>query len=171
MKLLEPLNTHIVITFHNNWGGSRGYILRYTLICFSFFILSACSQTLSTWKVDSINTNNPQYNSTRLVYTDKNARLEFYRTFYKTIGYLSVTSLPIPHSPDNPTTSTLSLKIDNEEEKILTHRIEGGQKLVIPETTLYKIINAMKKQSTITLKAGRYKLVIPPAPEQELNRF
>lgn len=144
--------------------------------CFSFgslillllIPLSSCSQTSSPWKVDKIQTNNPHYNSTRLVYSDKNARLELYRTANETVAYFSVTSLPVPPLPSDESKSRITLTIEKEEEKVIVHRISGGQKMILPETTLLKILDAMKKQQNVTLKTGRYSLEVTPPPKNEL---
>ncbi len=141
----------------------RNTVISTTLLLFLF--LSSCSKPLSPWKIDKVETNNPQYNSTRLVYSDKNARFELYVTANETVGYFSVTSLPIPSLADDPSKSKITLIIEPEEEHVITHRITGGQKIIFPEITLIKILNAMKKQQIVTIKTGRYLLEIPPPPE------
>lgn len=124
------------------------------------FLLFPCAHSAAAWRVDKARAADPRSDSTRFLYEEKSARLEVYQTRAGSAGYFSVTSLPIPSLAEDPSKSWILLAIDGEEEKILVHRVAGGQKLVLPEKTLEKILHAIKKRLRVTLKTGRYALVV-----------
>ncbi|MEM1283252.1 MAG: hypothetical protein AAGG81_06835 [Chlamydiota bacterium] len=137
------------------------------MICGSLLLLLvSCSKPLSPWKVNKIETSNPSYNSSRYIFTDGNTRFELYKTAYETVGYFSVTSLPIPSLLENSSISQIRLTIDDDRETVIAHRITGGQKLILPENTLQKILEALKEKKSVTLETGRYSLTLTSPPEE-----
>lgn len=137
------------------------------MICGSLLLLLAsCTKPVSPWKVDKVETSNPSYNSSRYIFTDGNVRFELYKTAYETVGYFSVTSLPIPPLHENSSMSQITLTIEDDTETVMAHRIAGGQKLILPENTLQKILRALQQKQSVTLKTGRYSLTVTSFPEE-----
>lgn len=132
----------------------------YTLFLTS---LSSCTQSHSQWKRDSINTTNPEYCSERLLYVDNSAQVEFLNIGNTTRCTFNVTSLPLVPLHDTPSTGVLTLTINDQEEKVLVHILEGNQKAIIPETTTAKIINALKENEVVTIQTGRYTVKLSPS--------
>lgn len=155
MGFLEPFCNFFAFSIRKKVGGSNTFILPF---------LFTCSPLMASWKIDKIKTGSSQYNSTRFLYTEKAARLELYKTASEWVGCFSVTSLPISGLAEDPSKSRITLIVDSQEKEILAHRVAGGQKLVLPEDAIRAIFDAMKMDSSITLKTGRYMLVIPPHP-------
>ena len=162
MNFLGPLCKFFALFIRKTVGGSKMFILLFLIVS---------SPSMAEWKIDTIKTSSPQCNSTRFLYTEKTARLELYKTASEWVGCFSFTSLPVAALPEDPTKSRIFLITDSTEEEILAYRTAGGQKLLLPEEALKKIFRAMKDHSTITLKAGRYTLSVPPLPQQLEKMF
>jgi hypothetical protein len=132
-------------------------ILLFPLLCF------ACTKT-SHWSHDCIHSQNKEHHSSRLCYFSKDPihgiDLELLNTKEHLKVYLNVHSAPIPPCQGNAKSVLVKLKIDDEQFSFIAHRLEGGQRILLPKENAEQLIEALKNHREVTLVLNDYRTVI-----------
>ena len=88
--------------------------------------------------------------------------LEFLQGSYGIILYLTTRSVPFAPLLQEDSKSTVIMQIGTFEECLIVERLEGGQKLLLPEPLVEQIISALRAGTSIFFKTGRYQLTVSP---------
>ncbi|MBS0627832.1 MAG: hypothetical protein JSS09_06435 [Verrucomicrobia bacterium] len=129
-------------------------------------ILAACTPK-SHWNVSQIDGGSSQFRSSRLSYVISNAsnslQMEIIRREKALKGYLFVQGRTLLEHPETPKHSLIFVQIKEETNSYLVSRYEGGQRLLLPDDLLQKILKALKDETEVTLKVSGYQTTLTPA--------
>lgn len=124
-------------------------------------LLCSCARS-SHWSSNEIHSRTKEHDSSKLSYHSRDRAhgidVEFLKTKDHLNVYLNVHSIPIPASPSK----TASLKLELEG-KILTceaYRMEGGQRLRLPEEIATLLIESLKNHNDVILTLPGYRTTI-----------
>ncbi len=137
-------------------------------VCASFlFFLTSCLSSSPEWTTQSTANSSSPYHSTRLLFSPHDFRseveVEFLQGSYGTFCYLNTSFLPFLPDPCNPLISCVVLQIANQEkEKVIGERLEGGQRILLPTEVGCRILDALKNKEQVELTIGRYHVEIRP---------
>jgi|694.fasta_scaffold01000_17 hypothetical protein len=137
-----------------------------------FFFFVSC-QTYPHWELRKTSTDRPYYNSSRIYFSDENARGLELELDYGVLGlqmYVNVFSLEVPSLPDDPTLANVNVEIDGEQRVFIAHLFLGGQRLLLPDEARDLILETLLSGAPVTLSTGRYRSIIPPANIQTLYK-
>jgi len=98
------------------------------------------------------------------VFPDHNNNIQFevFQTQKTCRGYLSVHSHPIVPSSLDPKKALVALYIEQDSFTFLASRHEGGNRLLLPEKELTKILSALSENKEIWIETSGYKSKISP---------
>jgi hypothetical protein len=137
--------------------------LRYSLI---FLLFAACSSH-KEWTYREVVSSNPEFNSCLLRYQTKNEIIgigvELLKGSFGTLGYLNVCSRQIPHLPETPNQSIVVFVIGDEKFPYKAERMEGGQKLLLPEDAKEKLIASLQDNKTVTIYLDGFMSTLEPS--------
>jgi len=97
-------------------------------------------------------------------------KLEIIRKNRRHTAYLSVGSRAIPPLRENTKQAEIWVQIGDEKNSYIVSRYEGGQRLLLPENLLEKILDTLKGGTEIAIQASGYSLKLSPegfAPQYE----
>lgn len=134
----------------------------------SFFLLLlflvSCSKSCF-WKYQEIDTHCPLYRTAILSHHSDNQfsglNLEFLRGSYGTKGYITVVCGEIPPSPQDISLSQVYIAIDGQAQACLAFRMEGGQKVLLPDPITYLLIDALIGGRKVIVALDGYYAEIP----------
>lgn len=132
-------------------------------VLFLILLFSACSAKPSCphWKSTTANSVCPKYKANKCTFTTEKlcANIQLELTYNDCDGYLlylNTFSVPLPDNRQNPGMIPVFLQIQGVQTEALAHRLQGGQRLLLPDSLRNPIINALNNEQTVTLRAGRY---------------
>ena len=132
------------------------------LLCIA---LAACASK-SHWKYDQINSGSSEFNSSRLSFvlpdSPSNLQLEILRTKNACRGYLYVHAFPIPAYQNDKKNAEIFIAIEDEAFSCLAQRHEGGHRLVLSESILNQILNALEHDQKVNISTSGYKTTLNP---------
>ena len=109
------------------------------------FLLSSCSDSCY-WRYQRIKTEPACYSSELIHYVPKNScnniDIEFLKGEYGILGYIGVYCKEIPPASINPKTSEVVIAIENQAMRYYALRMEGGQRLLLPEAATDQLMAA-----------------------------
>lgn len=76
--------------------------------------------------------------------------------------YISIFSLAFPKEKDNPAATKVNVAWDEGSYTFLAHRLEGGQKLLVPDEDAQKILRLLSEGQTLEIRVGRYVSEVHP---------
>lgn len=118
------------------------------------------------WKHSQISGDTEQFSSSRLSYKVANIPNSMYleiirrREAYR--GYLCVPTRSIPPHQNNPKTALISIRIDDTSESYVVSRHQGGNKLLLNQECLEKILEALEKGQSVIVQASGYTTKLEP---------
>lgn len=134
-------------------------------------LLCGCT-THNRWSVDHIKSGRPEFNSSKLSYRTLDPlhglELELIRTQNSFNLYLHVNSQTIPPCKNNPKAALVSVITQDASHTEEAARLQGGQKILLSENLRDIIIDALQKNSSLTIRVGNYSTLIEPEGFQEL---
>lgn len=128
------------------------------------FFMASCSKSCY-WKYQEIETQCPLYRTASLFHQSDNQfsglKLEFLKGSYGTKGFISVFASEIPPALEDPKMSRVIIAIDETVESFLAVRMEGGQKVLLPENATFLLIDALQAQRKVVVALDGYYSEIP----------
>lgn len=137
--------------------------------CIVFFIflaiLLASCQKRDSWQHSAIRTGNKEFDAKRLTYPalskHSDIEIEFLRIKNRLHVYLNVYSESIPSLENDQKLSLIVIESKGIKQEFFVERLEGGQRLRIPEESLPLFIKLLESHSNLILSAkGGYKAKI-----------
>lgn len=123
-------------------------------------LLCACSSH-SHWTADQVRSDKKEFSSTKLSYLSSHGiDVELLKIAERLNVYLNVHSLPVPPHQGNPKSALLKLEIDGEVLRCETYRLEGGQRLLLPEDITRVLLEALNNHKDATLILQGYRTTI-----------
>ncbi|MEI8365700.1 MAG: hypothetical protein WCF65_04695 [Parachlamydiaceae bacterium] len=74
--------------------------------------------------------------------------------------YLDTCTLQFPSTSDCPTQTKVNISVNNHKYQILAERLEGGQRLILPDDTVQFIIYSLLQASCVEISVGRYQTTL-----------
>lgn len=112
-----------------------------------------------------MHSNSQEHCSSKLSYRShdrsRGIDLEILQTQEHLKAYLCVHSIPIPAYQGNPKAALATLTLDSEILSCQSYRLEGGQRLLLPEEITVALIKALEKGKDVTISLPGYRTVIP----------
>jgi hypothetical protein len=131
-----------------------------------FFLLSACSPCCNLWIGDESIAANQSMSSARVYLCSANEfaglELEFVRTLDGLRLYINVYGLEIPTDDEEESTSNVYVSFRDHSYTVSAKRFLGGQRLLLPECTLYEIVHYLECDQPVFIQVGRYQADIYP---------
>jgi hypothetical protein len=126
-----------------------------------------CScNSIKPWAFKEVVSNNPQFNSTLLTYQSDDELMgvgvEILKGIFGTFGYLNVHSRQIPSLPDAPSKSIVVLLIDEKKFPYNADRMEGGQKLLLPQEATAQLTSSLLNNQSVTIYLDGFKSTLEP---------
>lgn len=126
----------------------------------------SCQSSPPSWKVSETKSRHPSYQACSISQKPDNPyrgmELEFVRTSSRTHAYLNVFSLTFPSDRLDENKTKVVIKIEDEEQIFLAHRLEGGQRLLLPEDARDLLVQALLENKPVAMIAGRFDVKISP---------
>lgn len=134
---------------------------------FSFFCLFSCNAPcFPHWGFNEIASSCPTQNSAQILFPSNKSyqpvQLELLRTGSGIWMYLNFLSVPVPKNQNDPCKATVKCQVQEEVFFVEAERLEGGQRLLIPEDSANKITEFLLQNETINIRIGHYKALIQP---------
>ena len=135
--------------------------------CLALCLLAAsCQSNPSNWEVSETNSSHLYYQAYRVSQKPDNLfrgmELEFVRTSSGTRAYLNVFSLKFSPYRSDESKSKVVIRVDQDEQTFLAHRLKGGQRLLLPENAQHLLIQSLSENKPLVIIAGRFDVVIRP---------
>ncbi|MCB1112267.1 MAG: hypothetical protein H7A37_00295 [Chlamydiales bacterium] len=131
-----------------------------SFLLLSLFLCSCVPQPSRCWQHYCDDACEPQYRTVKtwLPAVDRfqSLELEVLTNNEGTYVFINTFSLPIPSAPGHPSKAFVTITIDDSEQQFLADRLEGGQRLRLPEDAAQLLIGALKSQQCIQVRTGRY---------------
>lgn len=117
------------------------------------FLLSACTST-QHWKVSQHKTTPSVYWCFKPENAFNGVSVEIIEKQCDQVAYLGVLSREIPPYDADPTKAKVTLIIDTQNLSFLAHRMQGGQRLLLPLEATKQLISALaaKKKVVVALQ-------------------
>ncbi len=129
------------------------------------FLLSSCYKP-SPWAFRQIRSEETSFNSTKLTYASCDSvneiDLEFLHHQDLVRAYLNVHSRPVPPSNEDPKGALVIIKAGTEEWRFMAYRLEGGQRLLLPQEATDLLVDLLKNLKKVTLSMSGYRTTIDP---------
>lgn len=126
-------------------------------------LLTACT-TPKKWTYSEVVSKTPQFSSTLLQYEPDDEQIgvgvELLKGSFGIVGYLNVQTCKIPSLPDEPNASLVVFAIEDEKIPYKAERMEGGQKLRLPDAAIEKLICALQNSQSVTIYLDGYMSVL-----------
>ena len=119
------------------------------------FLAFSCAKQ-NPWKLDTIQSHNKQYCSSRLVYQNNDVRLTLLHNQDKNFAYLDFLS----STYFNPDDIQINLNIDQTSLLVTGKLLEGKQRLCLDPKALNAILTALQENKEINLSIDDYELTI-----------
>ncbi len=118
------------------------------------------------WKYSHVNGESDQFRSSRLSYAILNTpnplQLEIIRKKETNKAYLSTQGKAFSEHPDHPGYTLISISAKDSTKSYLAKRYEGGQRLVLPEILIEKILDGLQSGEEIIVKTTGYMTTLKP---------
>ncbi len=136
------------------------FSLEKSVLALLFLFLSACSSKTG-WDYRAVQTKPIASNSANLRIPVTNPfnglELQFLKGSFGTRAYLSVHAREIPSQANDP----IVIVVDDQSYSFATTRMEGGQRLLLPEEATQLLISALSNTQKVTIAApGGFSSVI-----------
>lgn len=117
----------------------------------SIFFLSSCGTC--GWEYREVVTDYIDYNSAQLTHLIQEEfsgiEVQFLKGEFGVITYLNVMCRTIPPFNDHPSEALVVLEIDGEKTPIVATRMEGGQRVRLPDEMGWKMLDALDADQTV----------------------
>lgn len=137
-----------------------------------FFLLISCnSPPCQQWRYDAVITGCRAYNSVQLTLPPadlKSISVDLVHGVNGTRMYINTLSIPFPCDSGKPEKIYLNYKIDSVWCGIEVDRLQGGQRLLLPEFAVQHFIEALLKNKSIQINVERYDVTIVSTGFSEL---
>lgn len=137
-------------------------------------MLNGCSTPgCQQWQFDTILTPYSCYNSGRLTLLPadlKSVSLELVRGVSGERLYVNTLSLSFPCDLNNSSKCQLTFAIDEVNYSVSADRLQGGQRLLLPQAATQQIIEALLENKSVQMTVGRYHVVIISTSFPELYK-
>ncbi len=128
-------------------------------------LLCACAKQ-DHWALDTVRAGGEAFNSSKLCYRADDRingiDLELLSTSEKLSIFLNVHSQAAPIYPNDPKKTLVKISSPQKKLLILAHRREGGQRLLLPESTYSFILSTLQSGEPLTLQIPGYITTIEP---------
>lgn len=140
---------------------------------FSLFVLLTACSSHSHWTSDHVESDKKDFSSTKLSYLSEDTvhgiDLEFLKIEKRMNVYLNVHSVPVPPHQGNQKSALLKLDIDGEIIRCETYRLEGGQRILLPDEMAKIVITSLQDRKEITFILPGYRSTVKA--EDFLTKF
>lgn len=139
------------------------------LLIFLSFLVFSCS-SCRQWEYSCERTPCIEYSSSRMILPTQgkdNLSLELISTISGLRMYVNVYSIPPPSLPCDDKKIEVVISIENTSFAVLSERLIGGQRFLLPARTAELIIQALLNYQTVQIAIGRYRAEIIPRAFQE----
>jgi hypothetical protein len=129
--------------------------------------LCSCSKTTREWNFWTNGNPNACFSSGRMTLASDNTtsqmELEISRTASGTRMYLNIFLLAVAPLSEDPNKATFELIIEGQAPlRFYPYRLEGGQRLLLPQEVSDYIIELLLSNQCFTIKLGRNQLMVIP---------
>lgn len=128
-----------------------------------FVALTSCARQ-DNWEQSQVRAGSSSFNSSKLTYATRDPingiDLEMLYTNEKLRIYLDVRSHCIPAYEADTKKAVVRIQSPEKKVIILAHRREGGQRLLLPESSHTFILESLKKGQTLTFEVPGYKAIV-----------
>ena len=128
---------------------------------FLFFISCSGKTSAPHWKHSSTRSLSPRYTTMCATYTTanvcRNLQLEVRRSrSEKCRVTLNIFALPFTEATDFPGMTHVTIEAGSNTQKLLAHRLAGGQQLLFDDITAAWICSTLDTGQAMTITAGHY---------------
>ncbi len=142
-----------------------------------FIALISCSRPCQKWSIDKTVTRCPSFNSGKISLKPAclfgEIELEIAQGPCEQRMYLNVFALEFPSLPEDPAKAKVIISFEDRESITYGFKLQGGQRLLLPDETAQEITAALLEGQSFCLKVGKYESTIIPngfqRAFQELN--
>jgi len=132
-----------------------------------FFFLSGCSNECPSWRNENIQSSScPSYSIKKVYFPTKNnlsgLELEIADSLTGLRMYLNSFSTILPAEEDDAHQTNVTYIVADQRYQAAAYRMEGGQRLLLPNDATEQILDALWDQQTVEFQVGRYKAVVDP---------
>ncbi len=124
----------------------------------SIAFLSSCGTC--GWEYREVVTDCPQYNSALLTHPVQEdfsgIEVQFLKGEFGVVTYLNVMCRTIPPFNDHSSEAIVILEIDGEKTPIVAMRMEGGQRVRLPDEIGWKMLDALDAEQTLSIYLDGY---------------
>ena len=142
------------------------------LISFLSLFSFSCSTSCRQWHLDEMIGSNDCYHSSRLYLLSEDAycnlELVLIRSKSGIRMYLNTFSVPFPWESNDECKTAIYLCVDGNEFAFVSDRLQGGQRLLLPPDAVELIISTLMNGEQLSVRAGRYQMVVIPTRFGEL---
>lgn len=130
------------------------------VLCTLFLILSSCSKQCEKWQFEEVISSCPSFSSKKLSLSPQSPclGLEIELIYSQNVLKAYVNAFSLPFAP-NP---IFTLTINDEVIEATAYSFEGGQRLLLPQEVVPRLLDALWNGIPVTLTVGRYSSVIIP---------
>ena len=133
-------------------------------------LLAACTQEKS-WTYQEVKASAPQFHSQSLSFSSNAINgigVEILQGSFGIVGYLNVTSCTIPSIPDAPDQAIISLQAGEEQLVYRGKKMEGSQRVRLPEEALSYLISSLQNNHSVTIYLDGYSTEVTPKKFKKL---
>ncbi len=134
------------------------------IVC--ILLLCAACSTPNQWTYRHVPSSTKTLQSRQLQYLPSSplvgVGIELLNGNFGTIGYLNVTCCSIPPLKGNPQKAVIILQIEENSFAYQAERMEGGQRLRLPDEATEKLIATLEKEIPVTVVLDGYLSQVSP---------
>ena len=131
-----------------------------------FLFLCSCSKPCNNWEYKGMISSCPPVTYGKIYLSPKNhfreLELEFSRGCSGIKMYLNAFSVEFPQNGGGSSTTKVLIQAGQESYEVDADRLEGGQRLILPQGVSENIICRLLNQEQVCISAGKYKSEISP---------
>ncbi|MGM0440021.1 MAG: hypothetical protein ACQEP8_02770 [Chlamydiota bacterium] len=131
------------------------------------FIFNSCTSSPPRWQFENLRGTHASDRSERIFFPASNPvtglEVEFLRSSFGRQMYLNVFSRTIPPAKDKENLSLVSIVVNDQVQNFYAYRLQGGQRLLIPDYYQEYIIKSLSQGKEVTIKLQGFQETIPSA--------
>jgi len=129
-------------------------------------VAASCQPASNSWEVKETKSQHRSHQAIRLAKKPDNPfrgmELEFVRTASGRRAYLNVYSLAFPSMGVDGKQTEVLIKSGEIEHRFLASRLEGGQRLLLPEDAKNLLIEQLTNHQKVVIISGRFDVEVSP---------
>ncbi len=129
-------------------------------------VAASCQPESNSWEVKETKSRHRSHQAVRLAKKPDNPfrgmEIEFVKTSSGRRAYLNVYSLAFPSTGADGKQTEVLIRSGEIEHRFLASRLEGGQRVLLPEDATNLLIEQLTNQQTVVIISGRFDVKVSP---------